>query len=310
MKPPRFSFIVVTYNSEETIEPCLSSIAVWTAGFYEIVVVDNSPTAETLAAVRRFMASRPAVAVRVVKPQENVGFSRACNLGAREASGEFLFFLNPDTQLMNDAGNLLALSLEQHPRALAAGPAILDPSGRTTRTCRNLPNMGRILLDATGLDQWCGAYKLTRFSHDVPKRVEQIMGAAILVRRPVYERLGGMDEQFFVYFEEVDFCKRLRESGGEIWFWPEARVQHLGGCSCEADSVRARMIFVLRESRKKYFTKHFGAFGGLALEVLNRFEGLEKSVVLTALWLLLRRRIHREKAYGFWSVATGVAPRA
>ncbi len=309
MRLPKFSFVIVTYKSADTIEACLSSIAACTLGSYEIVVVDNSPDEETLDAIRRFRTPHPQVAVQVVRPPENVGFSKACNLGAREAKGEFLFFLNPDARLLNDAGQLLARCLEEQPSALAAGPAIFDNAGEIARTCRNLPSLGRILLDATGLDHWFGAYKLTRFGHDRPMQVEQIIGAAIVVRRLTYERLGGMDERFFLYFEEVDFCKRLREAGGDVWFWPEARVQHLGGRSCEADSVHARMIFILRESRKKYFAKHCGAFGGAALEVVNRLEGLEKSLALAALWILLRKRSHREKAYGFWAVATGMAPR-
>jgi N-acetylglucosaminyl-diphospho-decaprenol L-rhamnosyltransferase len=308
MTPPRFSFLIVTYNNAETVEPCLSSIAAWTADSYEIVVVDNSPNDETLSAVRRFMASHSQVAVRVLQRHENIGFSRACNRGADQATGEFLFFLNPDTQLLNDAGKLLAHCLEKQPGALAAGPAVFDGAGRVSRTCRKLPNLGRILLDATGVDNWCGVYKLTRFGHDVPKQVEQIIGAAILVRRSDYEKFGGMDEQFFVYFEEVDFCKRLRDAGGDIWFWPEARVQHLGGGSCEASPVRARMIFVLRESRRKYFIKHFGVISGVALEVVNRLEGIQKAAVLAALWMLRRKRTFREKAYGFWAVATGIAP--
>jgi GT2 family glycosyltransferase len=309
MRPARLSFVIVTYKSSATIEACLSSIAACTAGSYEIVVVDNSPDSETVVAVRRFMAARSEVAVRLLEPRENVGFSRGCNIGARATAGEFLFFLNPDTLLLNDAGNLLARRLEEQPRAFAAGPAIFDSAGCITRTCRNLPNLGRIILDTTGLDHWFGAYKLTRFGHDTARQVEQIIGAAIVVRRADYERLGGMDERFFVYFEEVDFCKRLREMGGEIWFAPEARVQHLAVLSCENDSVCARMIFVLRESRRKYFTKHFGVLAGAALEIVNRLEGIEKSTILAVLWILRRKRTDWEKACGFWSVATGIAPR-
>jgi GT2 family glycosyltransferase len=302
------SFLLVTYNNQETIEACLASIVRFTSASFEIVVADNSPNGETLAAVRRFISAHPNTAVQVLYAQGNIGFSRACNLAARSACGEYLFFLNPDTQLLNDAAPMLAACLQKNPRALAAGPALFDSAGNLTRTCRNLPTLSRIILDATGLDSWLGAYKLTRFPHDHPRPVEQIMGAAMLLRRSDYERLGGLDERFFIYFEEVDLCKRLRELGGEIWFWPEARVQHLAGRSCEAEAVRARMIFTLRASRKKYFRKHFGVFGGAAIELVNRLEGIEKSVVLAALWLLRRKPGDREKACGFWAVATGIAP--
>ena len=309
MRVPTFSFVIVTYNSRDTIELCLESIATHTALSYEVAVVDNSPDCQTCHAVRKYAATHPEVSLQLIKPEKNLGFGRGCNLGVIRTSGEYVFFLNPDTQLMNDAASSLMQCLVEQPGTLAAGPAIFDSEGTVTRTCRRLPHLGHVMLDATGLDQWCGAYKMTRFSHDYPKQVQQIIGAAIVMRRSDYKRLGGMDEQFFIYFEEVDLCKRIKEAGGDIWFWPRAQVQHLAGRSCETDTVRARMIFVLRESRKKYFTKHYGLLGGLALECVNRMEAVEKFAVLFTLWLLRHKRSYREKAYGFWAVAIGVFPR-
>lgn len=304
-----FSFIIVTYNSAGTIEPCLESIAARTAAPHEVVIVDNSPDNLTMLAVDHFLASHPGYPLRAVKTEENIGFGRACNRGARLATGDYLFFLNPDTQLCNDAAAHLANCFIQHPSTLAAGPAILNDAGNVTLTCRNLPTLGRIILDATGLDQWLGAYRLTRFRHTTPLQVEQIIGAAMLIPRPVYESFNGMDERFFIYFEEVDLCKRLRDSGGEIWFWPEAQVQHLAGSSCEAVSVHARTIYILRDSRRKYFEKHFGTFAARSLVLVNRIEALQKLIVFSALWALRRKRTYREKAYGFWTVAIGSAPR-
>jgi N-acetylglucosaminyl-diphospho-decaprenol L-rhamnosyltransferase len=309
MTHPTLSFVIVTYSNADTIELCLASIAAHTAQSFEIAVVDNSPDGQTLAAALRFAAAHPEVALQMIRPEGNIGFSRGCNLGAGRTSGEYLFFLNPDTQLMNDAAKSLIHCITEYRGTLAAGPVIFDSEGRVTRTCRRLPHLGHVVLDATGLDRWCGAYKLTHFGHDRPKQVDQIIGAAMLMRRRDYERLGGMDEQFFVYFEEVDLCKRIKEAGGDIWFWPGAHVQHLSGGSCETDSVRARMIFVLRESRRKYFTKHYGVLGGLTVEVVNRIEAIQKSVVLSVLWIVRRKRSYREKAHGFWAVAIGITPR-
>jgi N-acetylglucosaminyl-diphospho-decaprenol L-rhamnosyltransferase len=304
-----FSFIIVTYNSADTIQACLESIVACTSAPHEVVVVDNSPNSLTLLAVDRFIAAHPGLPIRIVKTEENIGFGRACNRGASLATGNYLFFLNPDTQLWNDAAAHLANCFNLHPYALAAGPAILDHVGKVTLTCRNLPTLGRVILDATGLDTWFGAYKLTRFSHATPRQVEQIIGAAMLIPRQVYESLNGMDERFFIYFEEVDLCKRLLESGGQIWFWPEAQVQHLAGSSCEVQSVRARTIYTLRDSRSKYFAKHFGKISALALVLVNRIEALQKLIVFSALWAIRRKSTYREKAYGFWTVAIGSAPR-
>jgi len=307
---PEVSFIIVTYNNAGTIVECLSSIVVNTTMEYEVLVVDNSPDNETALAVEGFIKAQAEPAVAVIKTTENLGFGRACNVGARRAAGNFLFFLNPDTRLRNDASALLADCFRRYPAAKAAGPAICDTADRITRTCRNLPTLARIVLDATGLDRVFGAYKLTRLAHQRARKVGQIMGAAMLVPRTDYNNLGGMDERFFMYFEEVDLCKRLAEAGGEIWFWPEARVQHLAGVSAEAGAVRARMIYVLRESRRKYFEKHWGAASARWLELINRLEGLHKSAILWILWMVRGRRADREKARGFWWVATGLAPRS
>jgi N-acetylglucosaminyl-diphospho-decaprenol L-rhamnosyltransferase len=310
LSQPEFSFIIVAYNNAGTIASCLSSIAMHTTLEYEILVVDNSPDDATALAIEGWFASQPATALQLIRTPENLGFGRACNGGAGRASGRFLFILNPDTRLRNDAAKLLAERFRRHPAARAAGPAIFDADDRVARTCRNFPTLSRVVLDAMGLDRWFGAYVLTRFPHDTPRKVEQIIGAAILVRRADYEDIGGMDERFFMYFEEVDLCKRLTASGGEIWFWPEAKVQHIAGVSAEAEGVRAQMIYVLRESRQTYFQKHFGAASAGALEVVNRVEGLQKSVTLWAFWKIRGRRGDREKARGFWSVAMGLSPRA
>jgi GT2 family glycosyltransferase len=126
----------------------------------------------------------------------------------------------------------------------------------------------------------------------------------------VYQSVGGMDERFFIYFEEVDLCKRLLDAGGEIWFWPDAQVQHLAGSSCEVESVHARTIYILRDSRRKYFAKHFGKLSAFTLSLINRMEGVQKLLVFSVLWLFRRKQIYRQKAYGFWTVAVGSAPRS
>jgi len=310
LSQPEVSYIIVTYHNADTIVACLLSIAANTTMEYEILVVDNSPDNETALEVERFIRLHAEPAVTVIKTAENLGFGRACNIGAGRASGRFLFFLNPDTRLGNDASALLANCFRRYPAAKAVGPVICDTGDRITRTCRNLPTLSRIVLDATGLDQLFGAYKLRRFQHQRARKVEQIIGAAMLVRRADYDDLGGMDERFFMYFEEVDLCKRLIEADGEIWFWPEARVKHLAGVSAEAEPIRAQMIYVLRESRRKYFEKHYGTASARWLELINRFEGLQKSAILWMLWMIRGRRADREKARGFWSVATGLAPRS
>ena len=130
----------------------------------------------------------------------------------------------------------------------------------------------------------------------------------MLLPRARYWALNGMDERFFIYYEEVDLCRRLEQAGDEVWFWPSARVCHLAGRSTDENSVRARMIYILRESRMKYFRKHFGTGGALTMDLINRVEGLAKWLVLSTSGAVRGCEADREKARGFLSVAAGSAP--
>jgi GT2 family glycosyltransferase len=138
--------------------------------------------------------------------------------------------------------------------------------------------------------------------------VEQVIGAAMCMRRAEYQQFGGMDEQFFMYFEEVDLCKRIIDGGRQVWFRPEAVVQHLGGRSAEASDVRARMIVAFRDSRRQYFEKHFGNLQGELINAINRLEGLQKAVVLNIYVRIRPSSVRRERAYGFWLAATQPSP--
>jgi N-acetylglucosaminyl-diphospho-decaprenol L-rhamnosyltransferase len=309
MRPPLISFVIVTYNSADSIAACLASIMKHTMAFFEVVVVDNSPDTKTADAVESFLGAHLDERFNLDKTGENLGFAKGCNRGAEATSGDFLFFLNPDTELLNDVVAEMLTCFDSHPSAFAVGPMIVGSDDAVTRTCRNLPTTGRILLDAVGIDQFVGAYRLTRFSHREPRKVEQIMGSAMLIPRHVYNRIGGMDERFFIYYEEVDLCKRLMEAQGEIWFWPTAKVRHLAGVSTDATSVRATMICVLRQSRTKYFRKHFGTKGELQINILNRLEGLGKGLVFGALALIGASASYREKSRGFLLVAASDSPK-
>ena len=302
--PPEVSVIIVTYGNETTIDACLDSLAAHTACPYEAVVVDNSPNDATWARIKAFGHEWPGLALTAIRPGHNIGFAAGCNLGARHARGDFLLFLNPDTALDTDITAIFRSFWRDRPRAGLLGPRVCDASGRTVLTCRNLPSLWRIFLDATGLDRLVGAYRLLHFDHASPRQVPQLIGACLFTSRRLFEDVKGFDERFFVYFEEVDLCKRLAESGHELWFVPGASVSHRAGTSCESEAAAATMIAQLRRSRTLYFRKHFTAATVLGLALVNTLEGVAKAAVFTALYLGRGGRFYREKARGFWKVAT------
>ena len=297
------SIIIVTYSNEKTIKACLASIRDLVSDLYEVIVVDNSDNGLTAESVMEFQSKNLDFPLSLLRPPENLGFGRGCNYGARHAKGDFLFFLNPDTRLDNDAARLLRQFMENHPQAGVAGPLVLDSGGQVTRTCRNFPNWPRILMDAMGLDRILGVFRMLHFDHLSPRRVDQVIGAGFFMRREAFDRLGGFDERFFMYFEEVDFCKRVLEFGGEVWFRPEARIVHTAGVSTENVAAVARMICALRRSRVQFFEKHYGRKQQLVLRGINHLEGLGKWMVFSLLYLCRRKPIYREKAKGYRRVA-------
>jgi N-acetylglucosaminyl-diphospho-decaprenol L-rhamnosyltransferase len=303
MTPPEVSIIIVTYHNEETIESCIASIKEQTSLRYEIIVVDNSLDRLTLDRLVSLRALYPELDVEIIRPSHNLGFAKACNLGARSARGKYLMFLNPDTAFRNDVARQLTAFMLKQRNAAVVGPLILDADGKVTPTCRNLPTVFRIFLDATGLDKRIGAYKLVRFSHATTREVQQIIGACFFISRIIFEALQGFDERFFIYFEEVDLCKRVLDEGYQVWFCPEARLIHTRGASTENLRDLARMIVVFRKSRTLYFEKHFAPRQRVLLKLVTRCEGLTRGFLYTTLWICSRKPMYREKARGYWQVA-------
>lgn len=300
---PLVSVIVVAYRNRETIGACLDSVAAQDGVACEVLVVDNSPDMGTWAALREARRAHPHRDVSALRPGRNLGFAGGCNLGARHARGRYLLFLNPDAALEPGALATLLDFWENTPGAGLLGPHILDERGRTMRTCRALPSLLGTFLDATGLDNRLGYYKLLRFPHDETRRVPQVIGACMLTTRELYERFQGLDERFFVYFEEVDLCKRMADAGLGVWFVAGAAVSHQAGTSCESEHSAAAMVAQLRKSRALYFRKHFSTPAWLALLALNCLEGLGKALAYGVLYAVRGRRRDLEKAKGFWRVA-------
>ncbi|MDR1612305.1 MAG: glycosyltransferase family 2 protein [Planctomycetota bacterium] len=286
MREDSCAAVIVAYNNEDGIADCLASLFAHSRLKTTAVVVDNSPGEGTADAVLAYRDAHPDQDIGLIRRPDNIGFAAGCNLGAKGGTGKYLLFLNPDASLENDAPSLLAAFLRENPRAKIAGPQIRDRRGAVGKTCRNLPTPLGIFFDAAGLDRYLGYYRLTRFDHAHARKVGQIIGACMFIRREDFEALGGFDERFFIYYEEVDLCKRVWDSGGEVWFYPGARIGHVGGVSCEAPAAVNRMPGFLRRSRAHYFAKYYGLAPQFLVLGVSIGESLCKAAVLTVLaWL-------------------------
>lgn len=254
--------VIVNWNGGALIEQCVDALAQAAEPdpFFQVIVVDNASTdgsADRIAR-RRFP-------VTLIRNRENRGFAAACNQGARLGSAPYVLLLNPDTVVTREA---LARAIEFMRSAAAArvgvcGIQLRDEAGRVTRSCARFPSAGRQVAAMLGLDRaFPSAFPphfMTEWDHQSPRRVDQVMGAFFLVRRSVYDELGGLDERFFVYYEEVDFCRRALDRGWATYFLSEPHVLHVG-CGT-TDAVRATRLFFSLRSRVLYGYKHFSRAG-------------------------------------------------
>ena len=264
---PRLSIIIVTFNSREEIDQCLRSVVDHPpSADHEIVVVDNASTDGTAAAVRARWTG-----VRVIDAGRNLGFARANNLGIRQSSGELILLLNPDTIVPAGAIDALIGALDARRDAAVAGPRLVDGLGRAELS------FGAMISPTTELRQKAivrgndrGLGAITAYVERVtrrPKEVDWVSGACMLVRRADAEAAGLMDERYFMYLEDVDFCAAVRARGRHVLFAPSAEVVHLRGKSRASASSATEQAY--RRSHIAFYEKHHPAWASVLRLYLN-----------------------------------------
>lgn len=258
--PDQVDIVIVNWNSGGLLAECLDSIAANADGRVAMVaVVDNASGdgSETSAGV-----PRPGLDLRLIRNGANRGFGAACNQGASQGSAPYILFLNPDATLLPGtlAGLLVAMAAPGNLDIGIGGPRLLSPDGRTQRCCARLPGLARLLLEPTGLDRLLPRlippHFMVEWDHLDDRDVPQVMGAALLVRRHVFDMLGGFDERFFVYYEDVDLCHRAGKSGWRCRHFAGPTAVHVGQGTTR--NVVAMRSVLLARSRIAYTAKHFG----------------------------------------------------
>ncbi|HEU4975487.1 MAG TPA: glycosyltransferase family 2 protein [Baekduia sp.] len=243
--------VVVAYNSAASLEPCLRDLR--TAPGVRLIVVDNHSPDASAEVARRLGADVLALGV-------NGGFAHGCNAGWRHGDAQYVLFLNPDAEISAAALGRLVAELERDPRVGIAAPKILEQDGTLAFSQRHFPRRRSIFAQALFLHRVLGDASWTDELVRAPEAYERrnepdwVSGACMLVRRTLLEELGGWDDGFFMYREDIDLCKRARAAGAGVRFVPDAVIGHEGGAS----APRAAMIPVLAESRVRYARKHGG----------------------------------------------------
>jgi GT2 family glycosyltransferase len=255
--------VIVNWNSGTYLAECLQSIDAFGGDMpARTIVVDNGSTDGSVDA-------RPEGPALVIHAGENLGFARACNVGAHRGSAPYILFLNPDARLL--PGTIeRALHFMDSPLAGnigVCGVRLIGEQGQTQRCCARFPVWRTFVGRAIGLEGvFPGpfpAHYMTEFDHLSSREVDEVMGAFFLVRRSVFAQLDGFDERFFVYFEELDFCLRAKRAGWATWYLAEATAFHKGGGTSER--VKALRLFYSLRSRIQYVLKHFSPAQALAV---------------------------------------------
>ncbi len=243
---PKLSIVILTYNSANYIERLLKSIAKFNEGSdYEIIVVDNNSTDETVKLIQK-------AKVKIIENKENVGFAKGINIGAEEAKGEYLLFINPDMEWKNGSIEDLISLFEQDSKVGVIGGKILTKNGRAEKSAGRSLKTFEVFLTTLGLDEALGV----RTSPNKRCEVDFVSGGFMAVRKDLFGKLGGFDENLFMYVEDMEFCYRAKKEGMKVIFEPSVKVIHAG----HGSSSRSFAIKHIYKGLLYFHKKHGNAF--------------------------------------------------
>ena len=276
------SIVIVNWNSGEQLRNCIDSLNRHHENLIDqIVVVDNGSIDGSDMGIEFFSDGK------IIHTGTNLGFGKACNLGAQQVESEYLLFLNPDAALYTGS---LSIAYEYMRSTAAAkvgicGIQLLDSNGQVSRSCARFPSMPGLVAHALGVDRLFPSlgHHMSEWSHLQTRQVDHVIGAFFFVRRALFNELAGFDERFFVYLEDLDFSYRANQAGWGSIYVAEAQALHVGGGT--SNQVKAKRLFYSLRSRLLYVFKHFSWFSAIVvLLVTVLIEPFTRSVLA-----LLRR---------------------
>ncbi|MDQ2730292.1 MAG: glycosyltransferase family 2 protein [Armatimonadota bacterium] len=249
--------ILVNWNTRDLLRACLHSLTNEDhRRLRRVIVVDNASTDGSAEMVCSEFPS-----VELLTPGKNTGYAAGNNLCLAQVTEPYALLLNPDTVIEEGAVDTLAAFMDSHPTCAAVAPQLLSPDGSVQASCRGFPTPLALLAEFTGLSRAArlfptmGTYRIAGWNHDTEREVDQPMGSALLVRMAAVDQVGRMDEQFPLYFNEVDWLYRMKQAGWKIWFTPAAQVLHHHGASTRQIWVRA--AWLSHRGLHAFYQKHF-----------------------------------------------------
>ena len=264
----KISIIVVTYNSEDVIEKALRSILENSHNFeIEILIIDNKSKDHTINKIASFFETNNEP-YNLIKNDKNLGFAKGVNLGLKASSGDFIIIMNPDVFIMQGFFDKMVLPFKKYSDLGAAAPQHLNKNDNIIPSCRRFPNritviseiflLSRIFKNSLVFNKW----KMPDFDHETEIFNCQPMGSCLMLPRSTVEKTGYMDEKFFLFFNDVDYCRRIIDNGMKILFYPDAKIIHHKGHS------------IYRHRVKSVYYSHIGFYRYINKYSKNIFEKL------------------------------------
>jgi N-acetylglucosaminyl-diphospho-decaprenol L-rhamnosyltransferase len=250
------SVVIVSWNVRDLLRRCLRSVFGARGLTLEVIVVDNASTDDSVEMVRNEFPR-----VHCIDNPDNRGFPAANNQGIAIAQGRHILLLNSDTETVGDALATMVAFADTHPQVGVVGPQLLNADGSVQSSRRRLPTLATAFFESTWLQPWAPRRLLERYyvldqPDDVTLDVDWVKGAALMARREAVEQVGLMDDGYFMYSEELDWCRRFREAGWRVVYLPTAQIVHYEGKSSE-QVLPARHIH-FQTSKVRYFHKFHG----------------------------------------------------
>ena len=315
------SVIIIAYNSCDFIPACLKSIRDACENVdAQVIVLDNGSKEPILPEIKAFFPE-----VTWLESKENLGFGKGCNLAEKYATKPYLFFVNPDTVVSRDSFTRVLDFMEEHPEAGTVGCRILNEDGSLQWACRrSFPTIVSAVSKTVGLaalfpkSKLLASYNMTYADPDEMTEVDAISGSFFCIRRELYEKLGGFDEDFFMYGEDLDLCFRAKVAGCKNYYTPSTNILHFKGQSCRTrrwdsylDFYKAMLIFV-KKHKDLYFVPNFlvsfgimfAAFVGMFSRLIPKFWKMFLDLGVVALWALVSLGVECYGASGADSATT------
>lgn len=296
------SIVIVSWNVAGLLTACLDSLYAGLGSLSaEVIVVDSGSSDATVALVRKRYPR-----VTLLAQPDNVGYTRANNLGLAQAAGRYLLLLNPDTEV--DAGALanIVAYLDAHPDVGIVGPYTRNSDGSYQSTRRRFPTLATAFFESTWLQPFAPPALLDRFYvNDAPPEqtldVDWVQGSALLARRAVYTQIGGLDEGYVMYSEELDWCRRAKDAGWRVVYLADARITHHGGKSSEQVVARRHILF--QTSKLRYFRKYHGRAAAQTLRAFLLLNyGVQLSIEAAKGLIGHKRALRAERVQQYWQV--------